>query len=32
MGEINFTYADADTFAVELAELYSYSEISLKLS
>lgn len=28
MGEIAFEYADCDTFAVELAELYSYAEMS----
>ncbi|KAI6171698.1 Striatin-interacting protein 2 [Aphelenchoides besseyi] len=28
MGDINFKYADCDTFASELAELYSYAELN----
>lgn len=27
MGELEFQYADSDTYRVELAELYTYSEI-----
>jgi hypothetical protein len=27
MGELEFKYADADTYRVELAELYTYSEM-----